>query len=320
MEPSKSRRKIDSVILGCVLLVLLIGFVALNAFNFKFFNSATTGEIVVFTGLSILAFMLLMAGLVLLVRNVLKLYADQRNSVMGTRLRTRMLWGAVLVSIIPLVFMFLFSFVLMNRAVDRWFEKNPDEIRNDSNSLALELAQYTSANARVEAESIAQSLPALDSAASPRVRSVATHQVAASAAIQDNIDHVLQQHNYPAERIRRRLSRRTSHCFAQHAKELGPACTGKVMAPGPDTASRGGCRHCSDRCAAECSRRPYCLRFHRRCDSRCLSAERSAYPLPGQYRLCARRGCIEAGWHRSSRATHARRNVRLCDALPDGCG
>ncbi len=34
-----------------------------------------------------------MAGLVLLVRNVLKLYADQRNSVMGTRLRTRMLWG-----------------------------------------------------------------------------------------------------------------------------------------------------------------------------------------------------------------------------------
>jgi two-component system nitrogen regulation sensor histidine kinase NtrY len=39
--------------------------------------------------------------LVLLVRNVLKLYADQRSHVMGTRLRTRMLWGAVLVSLIP---------------------------------------------------------------------------------------------------------------------------------------------------------------------------------------------------------------------------
>ncbi len=46
----------------------------------------------------------------LLVRNVLKLYADQRSRVMGTRLRVRMLWGAVLVSLIPIVFMFLFSY------------------------------------------------------------------------------------------------------------------------------------------------------------------------------------------------------------------
>jgi two-component system nitrogen regulation sensor histidine kinase NtrY len=196
MDPSKSRRKSDSIILGCVLLVLLIGFMALNAFNFKFFNSATTGEIVVFTGLSILAFMLLMAGLVLLVRNVLKLYADQRNSVMGTRLRTRMLWGAVLVSFIPLVFMFLFSYVLMNRAVDRWFEKNPNEIRDDSNTLALQLAQYTSANARVEAESIAASLPAFDSAPSLRPHAASANRPAgtSTAAIKDSIDHVLQQH------------------------------------------------------------------------------------------------------------------------------
>ena len=147
------------------MLVLLAAFTALNAFNLKFLNPATTGEIVVFSGLSVLAFLLFVAVLVLLVRNVLKLYADQRSSVMGTRLRTRMLWGAVLVSVIPLVFMFLFSYDLMNRAVDRWFSQNPDEIRDDSTRLALELAQYTSANARVEAESIAASLPAVDTAA-----------------------------------------------------------------------------------------------------------------------------------------------------------
>jgi two-component system nitrogen regulation sensor histidine kinase NtrY len=162
METSRSRRKSASIVLGSVLVVLLVGFASLNAFNVKFFNPATTGAVVVLAGLSILAFLILMAGLVLLARNLLKLYADQRHSVMGTRLRTRMLWGAVLVSIIPLVFMFLFSYVLMNRAVDRWFEENPNEIRNDSNHLALELAQYTSANARVEAESIAASMPALD--------------------------------------------------------------------------------------------------------------------------------------------------------------
>jgi two-component system, NtrC family, nitrogen regulation sensor histidine kinase NtrY len=95
---------------------------------------------------------------VLLVRNVFKLYADQRSRVMGTRLRTRMLWGAVLVSFIPLVFMCLFSYGLMNRAVDRWFSQNPNEMRNDSTRLAMELAEYTSANARAEAQSIAAAI------------------------------------------------------------------------------------------------------------------------------------------------------------------
>jgi len=185
MATTTSRRKLGIIVLGSVAVVLLGTFTALNAFQLKFLNPATVGEIVVFTGLSAVAFLLFVAVLVLLVRNVLKLYADQRNSVMGTRLRTRMLWGAVLVSLIPLVFMFLFSYGLMNRAVDRWFSQNPNEIRDDSRQLALELAQYTSANARVEAESIAASLPASDTTAGANKT-----QMAAA----DPVDRILHQH------------------------------------------------------------------------------------------------------------------------------
>jgi len=163
MGRSVSRRKIVSITLGAILLVLLCALTALNAFSLKFLNPATTGEIVVFTGLSALAFMLFVTVLFLLARNVIKLIADQRSRSMGTRLRTRMLVGAVLVSLIPLIFMFLFSYLLMNRAVDRWFSQNPNEMRSDSNSLGLELAQYTSANARTEAESIAVSLGVTES-------------------------------------------------------------------------------------------------------------------------------------------------------------
>ncbi len=193
MEISTSRRKTATIVLGAVLLVLLLGFTALNAFNLKFLNEATTGEIVVFVGLSIFAFLLFMAGLVLLVRNVLKLYADQRNSVMGTRLRTRMLWGAVLVSLIPLAFMFLFSYGLMNRAVDRWFSQNPNEIRDDSNRLARELARYTSANARVEAESIAASLPDVRRKAADPLHS-ARHRQEPLPDEGEATDRVLHQH------------------------------------------------------------------------------------------------------------------------------
>ena len=79
----------------------------------------------------------------------------------GSRLRVRMLWGAVLVSLLPIAFMFTFSYLLMNRAVDRWFSQPVTEMREDSSHVALELSQYTTANARAEAESIAAGMPEL---------------------------------------------------------------------------------------------------------------------------------------------------------------
>lgn len=161
MGTSASRRKMVVIALGSVGLLLLLAFTSMNAFNLSFLNPATTEQVVVFTGLSALAFLIFVAILVMLVRNVLKLYADQRSRVLGTRLRTRMMWGAVLVSLIPIVFMFLFSYGLMNRAVNRWFSPNVNEMRDDSNRMALQLAQYSSSNARAEAESIAASLPPL---------------------------------------------------------------------------------------------------------------------------------------------------------------
>jgi hypothetical protein len=105
--------------------------------------------------------------LMLLLRNILKLYADQSSSALGARLRTRMVLGAALIALTPAVFMFLFSFNLMNRSIDRWFSPNTSELREDSTRVVLELAQYVTDNARVEAESIAASgvldkdLPAL---------------------------------------------------------------------------------------------------------------------------------------------------------------
>lgn len=159
------RRKIWIVTLSVCLIVLFVSLAALNAFKLSFLNPATTQQIVVFTGLSIVAFLLFVAVLVLLVRNVLKLYADQRSRVMGSRLRTRMLWGAVLVSLVPIGSMFAFSYQLMNRAVDRWFSQPVTQMRNDSNNMALELARYTESNARAEADSIAAGLPGAASGA-----------------------------------------------------------------------------------------------------------------------------------------------------------
>jgi nitrogen fixation/metabolism regulation signal transduction histidine kinase len=193
MESSASRRKIVTIALGSVLFLLLSAFTAMNAFNLKFLNPATTGEIVVFIALSAVVFLIFVAVLVLLGRNVLKLYADQRSRTMGTRLRTRMLWGAVLVSLIPLVFMFAFSYDLLNRSVDRWFSQPVTEMRDDSNQMALQLAQYSSANARIEAQAIAASMPSGDGlAGASSGRSGAAQDE--SAAARDAATRILSQH------------------------------------------------------------------------------------------------------------------------------
>jgi len=165
MAATANRRKIWIAALCASL--LFIALATLNAFNTQLPAPDTTQQIVIFTGLSIVIFLLFVAVMILLVRNVLKLYADQRSRVMGTRLRTRMLWGALLVSLVPIASMYAFSYLLLNRAVDRWFGQPVTEMRDDSNKMARELSNYTSANARAEADSIASSLLAATPTTAP---------------------------------------------------------------------------------------------------------------------------------------------------------
>jgi len=153
------RQRSIALILGGVF-VLVALFAALQAFNTSgvgFLNPDSSGETLAFTGLTVLVFLLLIGLSMLLLRNVLRLYASQSNSALGSRLRTRMVLGAGLIALAPAIFMFLFCFGLMNRSLDRWFSPNTTQLHEDSTRVVLELSQYVTTNARVEAESIAAS-------------------------------------------------------------------------------------------------------------------------------------------------------------------
>jgi PAS domain S-box-containing protein len=150
-------RRATLILLAAVVFVLLLLLIALNAFNVRSLNPTTTGQIFLLTSLSVLVFLLFVTVLVLLLRNLIKLLAEQRSQVLGARLRTRMFIGALLLSFVPALFMFLFSFLLMNRSIDRWFSEPASEVRDDSTKIAMELSHYASLNARAEAESMARS-------------------------------------------------------------------------------------------------------------------------------------------------------------------
>jgi PAS domain S-box-containing protein len=153
------KRRSIALLGGGVLLVFAI-LDGLNAFNTSgvgFLNPVTSGETLAFTALTVLVFLLLMVLSMLLLRNILRLYASQSSSALGSRLRTRMVLGAIIIALTPAIFMFLFSFMILNRSIDRWFSPNTSELREDSTRVVLELAQYVTNNARVEAASIADS-------------------------------------------------------------------------------------------------------------------------------------------------------------------
>ena len=49
--------------------------------------------------MSVFVFLLLLMLLVLLIRNILKLFVDQRSRALGSRLRTRLVLGAALIAL-----------------------------------------------------------------------------------------------------------------------------------------------------------------------------------------------------------------------------
>ena len=161
--------------------MLLLVLAALNAFNLPFLRPHGSSQIFLFTALSVIAFLLLLTLLVLLFRNIVKLLADQRSRVLGSRIRSRMLVGALLLSFAPAVFMFLFSFGLLNRSMERWFSQPATQLRQGSSRIALELSQYAAANARAEAEALASS-PSLSRSvgtgnAEALLREMRTHRI-----------------------------------------------------------------------------------------------------------------------------------------------
>src|SRR5262249_15932987 len=77
--------------------------------------------------------------------------------VLGSRFRTRMVIGALALSFAPALVMFMFSYGLMNRSIDKWFYSPVTVLQQDSGKVATLLSAYAGDNALQEAREIAES-------------------------------------------------------------------------------------------------------------------------------------------------------------------
>jgi PAS domain S-box-containing protein len=154
-----SRHRTIALLAGgaLVVFVLLGTFQWFNSPNVDFLNPETYGETMALAAVEVLLFLLLLLLLLLLLRTVLKVYIGQGSSGVGARLRSRMVLGAVLITVTPAALMFLFSYFLLNRSLERWFSPDALQLRDESTGVVSGLIEYVASNARSEAESVAES-------------------------------------------------------------------------------------------------------------------------------------------------------------------
>jgi two-component system, NtrC family, nitrogen regulation sensor histidine kinase NtrY len=162
-EPKTSGRRKVVITLAIAAFLLLAILVSQASFNLKFISPDSNQQLLFFAGLSALIFLLFVALTLVLGRNLLKLYAERRLGIAGSKFRTRLVVVNLLLSFLPVIAMFWFSYGLMNRSIDKWFSQPVEEVRADTEAMASLISDYAGRNATSEAQAIAQS-PLVESA------------------------------------------------------------------------------------------------------------------------------------------------------------
>jgi two-component system nitrogen regulation sensor histidine kinase NtrY len=156
-RPTRTRRKSAIIMLAVGILLLVVVVFSQAAFNLKFLRPSTNQQTFIFATLSTLIFLLLVALTFVLIRTLLKLFAERRTGKLGSKFRTKMALGALVLSSGPVIFLFLFAYGLMNRSIDKWFSRPVEQVWQDTAAVSNLLASYAASDARGEAESIAAS-------------------------------------------------------------------------------------------------------------------------------------------------------------------
>lgn len=156
-SPNRTNRKQVITLLAIAVGLLFAVLASQTAFNNTILQADTNQQAIIFYALSLLISLLFVALTFVLARNLLKLFAERRMGVLGSKFRTRMVAGALLLSFVPVMVMYWFAYGLMNRSIDKWFSTPVEEVRSDTLAIASIAARFAQQNARAEAAAIAAS-------------------------------------------------------------------------------------------------------------------------------------------------------------------
>jgi two-component system, NtrC family, nitrogen regulation sensor histidine kinase NtrY len=133
----KRRRKSDLwLTIGGIVVVLLAAAVfTLGSLNIPL-RPQQGNTFVVFFALSTAIVAALLVFSLILTRSLVRLGAERLSGQMGSRFKVKMVFGAMGVSLLPILFLFFFSYALVNRTLNNWFP-HPLEVANEQSQILL---------------------------------------------------------------------------------------------------------------------------------------------------------------------------------------
>src|SRR5215469_10022367 len=127
--------------IGGILLTLLLAAVFTFGSLDVPFHPKSWREVMTLYAVSSFITAALLVFLLILGRTTLRLWVEQRREQLGARFKTKMVVGAMALSLLPIVFMFIVSYSLINRSLLLWFPKQLEIASEETQKLLNDLGR-----------------------------------------------------------------------------------------------------------------------------------------------------------------------------------
>jgi two-component system nitrogen regulation sensor histidine kinase NtrY len=127
-ERIRRRRRVLLWVLGGTVLLLLAIIVSQQLWLWTLVRPDTAADALMLYALSTLNFVAFVVFLFIFVRNLLKLRRERKERQLGSKVKTRLLIYFISISFLPITAMAVFSYLFLNRSLEKWFNPFPDEI------------------------------------------------------------------------------------------------------------------------------------------------------------------------------------------------
>jgi nitrogen fixation/metabolism regulation signal transduction histidine kinase len=132
----RPRRLAPLLVMGGTAAILLLTLIILQSSNiWKNFSVQTASDTLLFYGLSSLNFIAFIIFAFIFIRSLLKLSRERKALQLGAKIKTRLLVYFIAVSLLPIVAMAGFSYLYLNRALERWFSQFPEEVIREARQI-----------------------------------------------------------------------------------------------------------------------------------------------------------------------------------------
>jgi nitrogen fixation/metabolism regulation signal transduction histidine kinase len=137
-SPQAKRRKTPWVV-GTLMVASLALLVILQSTNlWKEFTIESSSDLLLLYALSGLNFVAFVIFGFIFLRSIIKLVRERRTFELGAKIKTRLLIYFFAVSLLPIIAMAVFSYLFMNRALERWFTQIPENVISQTRELQKE--------------------------------------------------------------------------------------------------------------------------------------------------------------------------------------